>query len=353
MNVGDNLLGFRPSSEHAFSLDATVRAKPVDGRPAGADVVCRLDQFAIGFAGVPAVSGAAGDAMTAMIQNADVSLVFDRLQFKMTAGEKPDIDLVFKDIHFGGDLKFIETIKSVLPLDGFSDPPYVHVDLTGLTAGFSLSIPNLAVGVFSLENMKIEAKLVLPFIVDDIGKGLTFSFDFCTPDHPFLVTVALLGGGGYFGIEMNMHGLSKIKAAIEVCAQLSFDFGIASGSLSIEVGVYIELDTQSSSSYIKGYLRLRGELDVGGVVTISLEWYVSIEYHPDSGKVVASGYISVDVHLFFFSVSAKIPFSRTFAGSNGDPTFADIMKPGVAGELPDPMTNAVWDPLADYCVAFA
>ena len=45
-----------------------------------------------------------------------------------------------------------------------------------------------------------------------------------------------------------------------------------------------------------------------------------------------------------FSKSVSITCQRSFAGSNGDPTFAEVM-----GVQPD-FTSPLW---TDYCLAFA
>ncbi len=61
-----NMLGFVPSTAQALSLDVAVNTKAVNGTPAGANITCRLDQFALAFGGnvaanVPVVkSGAWG-----------------------------------------------------------------------------------------------------------------------------------------------------------------------------------------------------------------------------------------------------------------------------------------------------
>jgi hypothetical protein len=48
--------------------------------------------------------------------------------------------------------------------------------------------------------------------------------------------------------------------------------------------------------------------------------------------------------VLFFSTSVTISAERQFAGSNGDPGFAEIMGPTDAG------TSTAW---TDYCRAFA
>ena len=42
---------------------------------------------------------------------------------------------------------FVETLRDLIPLDGFSDPPDLTVDAQGIDASFSVALPNLAVGV--------------------------------------------------------------------------------------------------------------------------------------------------------------------------------------------------------------
>ena len=81
-------------------------------------------------------------------------LEFERVQFRSRAGKKPEIDVAFDKFAFEGPLSFIETLRQLIPLDGFSDPPEVSVTAEGISAGFSMGLPNIAFGVFSLENLE-------------------------------------------------------------------------------------------------------------------------------------------------------------------------------------------------------
>ncbi len=373
-------LAFIPSTNKALSLDIKVNANSNNG-PTGLNMTCRLDSFAICFGqGIPTPTGGTTlgcgtipAGYTTVMQNADVSLVFDHIQVQMLAGQKPAVDCVFSNLYFGGDLSFIETIKNLIPLDSFSDPPFVNVTTSGITAEFHASGSrrslNIAIGMFSIQNINIGASLTIPWVSMG-GNGITFQFDFCTIDNPFVVTVMMLGGGGFFGMTLDMKGLQRIQFGVEVCAQLAIDLVIASGSVSIEAGIFLVYTVPGDQSgdgprsrerprcsgwLIGGYLRLRGELDVAGIITISIELYLQITYSPDTGKCIASG-----VHrdrreppFFFLSVHAKVSFTRTFAGSNGDPTFAEMMSPGGIDPMLDPALSATWDPFAEYCMAYA
>ena len=111
-------------------------------------------------------------------------------------------------IHFIGVLSFVEALRDLIPLDGFSDPPALTVDEHGIDASFSVALPNLAVGVMSLTNLSLGAGFTVPFI----GQPLSVRFNFCTREAPFNLTVSLFGGGGFFGISIDPHGVQKLEA---------------------------------------------------------------------------------------------------------------------------------------------
>ena len=324
---------FRPASQHGLTLTVEARAKATDKKPAGVDVTCRLDHFDFCL-GSPDADG-----------NPIVGLHFDHISFAMTAGKKPDVDVVFNGITFGGPLAFLETLRKILPLDGFSDPPYLDIDINGVHAGFSLSVPNVAVGMFSLENIAISAKLEIPFFTDGgPAKALTFTFAFCDKDHPFLVTVSLLGGGGYFVMSITPKGLESLEASICVGAQLAIDLlGIAHGSVSIMAG--ITFTVQEGDVSITAFLRLHGELDVLGVITISVDLRISMTYDFTTKTLIAEARLHVEVSILLFSICVDLPFRKEFHSCNNDPTLRELMPPQ-ASNVP----GQFW---ADYCNAYA
>ena len=55
--------------------------------------------------------------------------------------------------------------------------------------------------------------------------------------------------------------------------------------------------------------------------------------------------LEVEIDLGLFSKSATIHYSRTFAGSNGDPTFAQLMEPYSE-------RGVQINPWKEYCQAF-
>jgi hypothetical protein len=308
-----------------FVLSVEARASGKDG--VGFDALAELSDFGLNL--FP------GESL--------LKMGFDRLAFRASSGRKPEIDVVFTGMEWQGVLGFIETLKELVPFDGFSDPPYVDVSTEGVTAGFDLALPNVAVGVFSLENISLGADVRVPFL----GDAVTVGFYFCTREKPFRLTVMCIGGGGFVGLRLSPKGLVLLEMSLEAAASLSIDLGVASGSVSISVGLYLRLEGDTGS--LTGYFRIRGEVDVLGLISASITLELSLTYEFDTGKMVGRASISIEVEVFFFSFSVEVSCERRLAGSNGDPTFAQVL--GVA-EDGTPLTTipAGW---SDYCAAFA
>ncbi len=267
-----------------------------------------------------------------------MKLPFDHLSFKAGSSGKVEVDASVGNIEFVGILSFVERIKQLIPLDGFSDPPYVDVSPDGVVAGFSLELPNLAIGVFSLSNMALSADVRVPFLGDVVSVG----FGFCSRERPFNLAVLCLGGGGWFAIRLSPRGLEVLELGLEAGAYLSINLGVASGSVSMAIGIYLRMEADKGS--LTAYFRLRGEVSVLGLITASIELYLSLTYDFPSGKLTGTATITVKVKVLCFSKSVSITCQRSFAGSNGDPTFAEVM-----GVQPD-FTSPLW---TDYCLAFA
>jgi hypothetical protein len=319
----DDALFFVPSDGFVLSIEA--RASGKGG--VGVDAFAELRDFGLNL--FPGASL--------------IKIRFDRLAFRASSGRKPEVDVVFTGMQWQGILGFIETLQKLIPFDGFSDPPYVDVSADGVTAGFDLGLPAVAVGVFSLENISLGADVRVPFL----GDAVTVGFYFCTREKPFRLTVMAIGGGGYVGVRLSPKGLVVLEMALEAGASLSLNFGVASGSVSVMVGVYMRLE--SDAGQLTGYFRIRGEVDVLGLISASITLELSLTYEFNTGKMVGRASITIEVEVFLFSASVEVSVERRLAGSKGDPTLAQILG------VPDdgtPLTD-VPEAWSDYLSAFA
>ena len=282
-----------------LALTVVSRAPAGGGDPTSL-VDGRLTRFDLVFAGVIAVQ-------------------FDEFRFRSTGGTRMDVDVKGVRVEFRGALEFVQTIRDILPENGFSDPPYLTVLPTGVTAGYTLAVPTLGIGIVSIEGIALAAAVALPFTGDPAGVRFAIS----SRERPFLVTVALFGGGGFFAVGVNTAGPPQVEAAIEFGGNFSLDIGVASGNVHVMAGIYFAM--LGSAVKLSGYLRMGGSVSVLGIVTVSVEFYLALTY--DNGKAYGEATIKVSVDIFGFSTSVSLHVQKQFAGAAGDPTFGQLVGP--------------------------
>jgi hypothetical protein len=303
--------------------------------PAAPEISCTLEHFRLRL--VPGFEA--------------IELHFAKAAFAVRSG-KPDVEIELAEpVKFIGALSFVETLTKFIPVDAFSDPPSLDVTPSGAELGLRLALPSLTLGMFSLENVSFGAGVLVPF--DE--RALAVRFEFCRRHEPFLLTVSALGGGGFFSMELDARGLQRLEAALEFGASLSMNFGVASGGVHIMAGIYLAYESEKGVA-LTGYLRAGGNVSVLGLISVSIELYLSLTYEPASGKAVGRATLTVEIDIFLFSTSVEISCERKFAGSASDPSFEQVMsryrpdEPGVGdGELE--VRAGAW-PWAQYCEAY-
>lgn len=311
----------RNGSPAVLTLSAEIQAKSKLKPDPSVDILCRLENFSLDLVGSV---------------ESFIKLHFDKIEFISVGGAKADVNVEFAGIEFVGPLAFVEALRGLIPMDGFSDPPALDVSEKGIEASFSLALPSVAVGVFSLQNLSLGAGFKVPFV----GDPLSVRFQFCERESPFLLTVSMFGGGGFFGIEINPDGVKTLEAAFEFGASVSVDLGVASGGVYVMAGIYFKI--QEGKAELTGYLRMGGNVEVLGIVSVSIELNMSLTWEEASGKCVGRATLSIEIEIAFFSETVEISCERKFAGSNGDPSFAQLMEP-----------EPEYDPWDEYCEAFA
>jgi hypothetical protein len=233
------------------------------------------------------------------------------------------------------ELEFVNELKDFIPPGLFGDGASLDISPTRVKAGFGIGLPPVAVGVFSLQGVSLNASLELPFL-----DGLPlFDFSISSREHPFCLTVAFLGGGGFFHLQVDTQGVRLLEAALEFGACLSVDLGVASGGVHIMAGIYFAMGKKNGQDFaiLGGYLRMGGELSVLGLISVSLEFVLSFGY--EDGKAAGRATLTVKIEILFFSMSVEISVEKKFGGSSGDPRFFEVFE-----------TSDVWN---EYAAAFA
>jgi hypothetical protein len=236
-------------------------------------------------------------------------------------------------VKFTGDLEFVEGLRKLIPPGVFGDG--VSIDLIeaplGVKASLSIGLPPAAVGVFALQNIAFTAGMTLPFLE---GKPV-FDFAFARRDNPFMLTIAFFGGGGFFGIQLDPEGLKSLEAAFEFGAAAALNVFIASGEVHIMAGIYFKMNkvdvkdnkgniVKAQVSQLTGYFRCGGKLSVLGLVSVSIEFYLSFTYI-DTGKAYGTAILTITVEIFFFEKTFEIKIERSFGKEGSDPLFKQMM----------------------------
>ncbi|MCZ2525287.1 hypothetical protein [Streptomyces sp. HB2AG] len=285
--------------------------RPLDGSPPRSTVTTDLRNFTFDFLGV-------------------LEVHFNALSFRSENDGKPDVsaELASEGVVFKPPLSFLNTLRRFIPTDGFSDPPALEVGPTGATVGYSLALPPVEAGVFALKNVKLGASLHLPFTD---GRA-SLRFNFSERHDEFLLSVQGIGGGGFFTVALGLDGIETIEAALEFGASVSLNLGVASGSVSVMAGVYFRhrvLDRTPvpvlEKTELTGYLRINGEVEVLGLVSVSIELFMGLTYETGPERIEGVATLTVKIDLTLFSKSVELTVRRTFARGGDDPAFGDVV----------------------------
>ncbi|MBC6983354.1 hypothetical protein [Caulobacter sp. 17J80-11] len=312
---------FKPiKGKNVFSLSSSSKIW-LNGKPAETRVDGALTHFRINLFGCLIVH-------------------FVNLAFSAEPGRKPRVDVDLDPDHgveFGGPLSFVNKLREMIPSDGFADPVGLSVTPAGINAGYSLTLPPIAIGVLTLQNVMIGAAFNLPFM----GGKPNARFNFAERESPFNLTVSLFGGGGFVALGVDTGGVREVEAALEFGAQISVDLGVASGGVYVKGGFYFHWVDESGKERVEleAYVEMGGHLSVLGLITVSLTFHLGLCYEKagDEARLFGQATLTVEIEILFFSISVDVTVEKQFAGSK-DPLITDL-------------TTA--DDYARYCAAFA
>ncbi|WP_310876884.1 hypothetical protein [Priestia megaterium] len=253
-----------------------------------------------------------------------LTLHFSQLTFNARSGQKPVVTPKIENVEFGGALQFVTSLQSYLKSVG--DDSGIDVTPLGVSVSSSMAIPNVTLGILALQNLTFLTRFNLPFD----GSPATFYFAFASRENPFVLTVGTFGGGGFFGIMLSLDKDNPVKlleASLEFGGNQALDLGVASGGVYLMAGIYYRMENVAPDRRIcqlTGYVRCGGVLQVLGLVTVSAEFYLSLNYR-DPGKAWGQATLTVKIHLLLTSKSVDLTVEKQFAGSDGDPLIEEMI----------------------------
>jgi hypothetical protein len=231
--------------------------------------------------------------------------------FSTSTGKKSSIAVNVGQPSFLGALDFVNTLEQFLSDIGGSGIS-IDVGPTQISASISLSLPSVGCGVFNLENLALSASVVVPFL----GGATIATFGFCSVEQPFSLTVMCFGGGGYLLVSVGLYSLQSLTASFDFEGQLALDLGVASGSISAMAGITFSY-TAGQGSTLSGFVRLTGEVEVLGILSVTIELQLTLSYSSASNVATGTATMTISVSLCFFSISVPITVQKSFAGPGG------------------------------------
>jgi hypothetical protein len=256
-----------------------------------------------------------------------IGITFTSVTFDSSTGAKTSIQPTIDSVTFMGPLTFIQDLEQLLASIG---GPSIDVTAAGIDASYSLPLPDVTVGVFSISNLSINAGLNIPFD----GTPVRVRFGLCTQDNPFLLTVWIFGGGGFFSLALGADGIEELQVGLDFGAAVSINLGVASGGVSIMAGIYYQ--ETPGQIMLTGFLRADGNLSILGIISLSMEFYLGLTYLKP-GQAYGEASVTVSISVLFFSASVTATMRKTLGGGS-DPDFRQAI------------SRTDWD---TYCEAFA
>jgi hypothetical protein len=239
---------------------------------------------------------------------------FTNASFTSTNGSAPVVSCTLdkSSIQFIGPLNFVVGLASAISLP---DDLSVQQTPDGVSIGYDLSLPSIETGAFMLSNLSLNSGVALDFT----GQAINVLFGFADPNQHFIMTYTIFGGGGYldFSFAPTLGKSSfDISGALEFGAEAALDFGVASGDLYVFGGFLFNMTGDELD--LGGYLRAGGDLDVLDLISVSVEFSMSLTYEDRGGTawLVGECDITVDVDIFMvIDTSVDIRMYKEF--SNG------------------------------------
>ncbi|HTE46640.1 MAG TPA: hypothetical protein VK636_15410 [Gemmatimonadaceae bacterium] len=163
------------------------------------------------------------------------TISFEGASFKSLNGNAPTLKADISDVKIGSMIQFLQPLQSWLSPggDGFYVRPVLNPP--GLEAGYAFDSDVIPLGAILFINIALGVSIRLPFT----DHPALASFNFATPERPFMISAPPYGGGGYFMITANATGIVEFRMELVFGAVVAISFGPLSAQGRVVAGIYV------------------------------------------------------------------------------------------------------------------
>lgn len=269
-----------------------------------------------------------------------VRLHFERILIRVPDDGGVNVDLDLKRWQLEDELAWLQPL--IDKLSALGDNFDVDVTSEGIEIDFSITTPDISLGVISVTNLSINAGLELPFD----GSPLMLDAGVGRPERP--VEVSLLGFDGSFYMIVEFGGdpfaLTLVAVSAEASVQL-YGIDILIAEVAINLGISGCFMIENGDVSFGGCLSLEGVIDLGGLVSVSSALVGSLQYDVTPKNLVASGRITYSVDTILTKPQeGSLPLGE-ITYSLGDPPAGETPRLARAASA-DATTDATPAPLS-------
>jgi hypothetical protein len=238
-----------------------------------------------------------------------IILYFNNITFKSSTNQKADVDVAISKVEFSGLLELVKQLQESLGTLGKG----LNFDIFGdkILVGYQFEVPAISAGAFNLSNIKLGFDFNLYFK----SKPMDFWFRFSERESPFLLSVGIFGGRGYFGIRVSSKKIEEVEALLEFGGYLGIDVGIARGCVFLFAGIFYR--NRGGTTDLYGYIICGGVLNVLGIIELSMTFYLGMHSEGNSGSLLGTASVTVKIRLGFFKISRTASMTKRLTGSGG------------------------------------
>ncbi|MGY2990329.1 MULTISPECIES: hypothetical protein [unclassified Bradyrhizobium] len=317
----------------------------------------RISKFASGNSPAFEVNGALRNfELSFSLLGKDVLAVqFDALEFISKAARKVDLKLGVRGIAFRGDLTFVQKLQTALPLGNLTKGASVQTLPDGVVVRYAIPLPAIPLGLLNIQNVVVSTSVSLSFVPD---KPAAVRFALSERNDPFLVSVSIFGGTGFFALEVSTDGGVRIEAALEFGGVAALNLIVVKGGVYLLAGIYLSIS--NGNLLIEGHLRLGGFVDVLGLISVSIEVFIALTYVSERKVLFGTGRLTVGVKLLFFhesfsfEIKKEIPaFGEAPTETIGGRTESLVLAAPIVMAARTQAPGMTADQFVTYCSAFA